>query len=174
MMFGVRGVQVGSKNRSKIDQNRRSTWEGILASIFDRFWWILGSKLASKIEQKSIQEGIEKVMKKRRAPRWILMCFLVPSWNGKWTNTAYQKAFKKRLKKEGGGNPAISGDGLPLLLIREYTFSRLSRPASWLAGPAWEKNSGGPARPQLGPSPGTNQHPTRRTVTLSPLFESPR
>ena len=42
-----------------------STWEGILASIFKRFWWILGGKLGSKIEQKSIQEGIEKVMKKK-------------------------------------------------------------------------------------------------------------
>ena len=66
----VRGVQVGSKNRSKIDQKRRSTWEGILASIFDRFWWILGGKLGSKIEQKSIQKAIEKVMKKGRSPRW--------------------------------------------------------------------------------------------------------
>ena len=70
MIFGVRGVQVGSKNRSKIDQKRSSTWEGILASIFERFWWILGGKLGSKIEQKSIQKGIEKVMKKRRSPRW--------------------------------------------------------------------------------------------------------
>ena len=64
------GLQVGSKNRSKIDQKRSSTWEGILASIFDRFWWILGGKLGSKIEQKSIQKGIEKVMKKRTYPRW--------------------------------------------------------------------------------------------------------
>ena len=38
----------------------------ILASIFERFWWILGGKLGSKIEQKSIQKGIEKVMKKER------------------------------------------------------------------------------------------------------------
>ena len=37
----------------------------ILASIFDRFWWILGGKLGSKIEQKSISKGIEKVMKKK-------------------------------------------------------------------------------------------------------------
>ena len=70
MIFGVQGVQVGSKNRWKIDQKRRSTWEGILASIFDRFWWILGGKLGSKIEQQSIQKGIEKVVKKRRSPRW--------------------------------------------------------------------------------------------------------
>ena len=63
-------VQVGSKNRSKIDEKMRSTWEGILASIFDRFWWILGAKLGGKIEPKSIKNGIEKTMKKRRATRW--------------------------------------------------------------------------------------------------------
>ena len=66
----VQEVQVGSKHRLKIDQKRSSTWEGILASIFERFWWILGGKLGSKIEQKSIQKGIEKVMKKRRSPKW--------------------------------------------------------------------------------------------------------
>ena len=48
--------------------------------FFCQFWWILGGKLGSKIEQKSIQEGIGKVMKIRRVPRWILMCFLGPSW----------------------------------------------------------------------------------------------
>ena len=37
MIFEVRGVQVGSKNQSKIDPKMRSTWEGILTSIFDRF-----------------------------------------------------------------------------------------------------------------------------------------
>ena len=31
------GFQVGSKSRSKIDQKRKSRWEGILASIFYRF-----------------------------------------------------------------------------------------------------------------------------------------
>ena len=48
----------------------RSTCEGILASIFDRFWWILGAKLGGKIEPRSIKNGIEKTMKKRRATRW--------------------------------------------------------------------------------------------------------
>ena len=67
------GLQVGSKNRSKIDQKSRSTWEGIKASILERFWWILGGKLGSKIEQKSIQKGIEKVMKKRRSPKMAKM-----------------------------------------------------------------------------------------------------
>ena len=44
----------------------------ILASIFKRFWWILGGKLGSKIEQKSIPKGIEKVMKKRRSTWGVL------------------------------------------------------------------------------------------------------
>ena len=70
MIFGVRGVHVESKKLSQIDQKRRSTWEGILASFFDGFWWILGGKLRSKIDPRSIKNGIEKTMKKRRAPRW--------------------------------------------------------------------------------------------------------
>ena len=69
-IFEILGVEVGSKNRLKIDQKMKSTWEGILASIFHRFWWILGAKLGGKIEPKSIKNGIEKTMKKRRATRW--------------------------------------------------------------------------------------------------------
>ena len=49
-----------------------SKMDCILASIFERFWWILGGKLGSKIEQKSIQKGIEKVMKKRRSTWGVL------------------------------------------------------------------------------------------------------
>ena len=41
-----------------------------MASIFDRFWSIWGAKLGSKIEPRSIKNGIEKTMKKRRATRW--------------------------------------------------------------------------------------------------------
>ena len=37
MIFEVRGVQVGSKNQSKIDPKMSSTWEVILTSMFDRF-----------------------------------------------------------------------------------------------------------------------------------------
>ncbi|MEC8306123.1 MAG: hypothetical protein VX034_15470 [Planctomycetota bacterium] len=37
-----------------------------MASIFHRFWWISEAKLGRKIEQKSIQKGIEKQMPKRR------------------------------------------------------------------------------------------------------------
>ena len=65
------GVEVGSKNRSKIYQKRRSTWEGILTSIFHRFWWILGAKLGGKIEPRSIKNGTEKLIEKRRAARWM-------------------------------------------------------------------------------------------------------
>ena len=65
------GVEVGSPNRSKIDQKRNSSWEGILASIF---LWILvdfggqvGTKLGSKIDKKSIQNGIQKIDAKKKA-----------------------------------------------------------------------------------------------------------
>ena len=50
-IFEILGVEVGSKNRSKIYQKRSSTWEGILASIFERFWWILGAKLGPSWRQ---------------------------------------------------------------------------------------------------------------------------
>ena len=41
----------------------KSTWEGILASIFVGVWWILGGKLGGKIEPRGIKNGIEKTMK---------------------------------------------------------------------------------------------------------------
>ena len=37
MIFEVSGVEVGSKNRSKIDAKMESKMECILASIFERF-----------------------------------------------------------------------------------------------------------------------------------------
>ena len=39
-----------------------STSEGILASIFDGFGWILGIKLGGKTDQKSIKKYIAKMM----------------------------------------------------------------------------------------------------------------
>ena len=62
------GVEVGSKNRSKVDQIVRSAWEGTLASIFDGFWLMflieLGWKIEprSKIKQQSIQKCIEQII----------------------------------------------------------------------------------------------------------------
>ncbi len=46
MILKVLGVEVGTKNRSKIDQKMKSSWEGILASIFHGFWSIWEAKLA--------------------------------------------------------------------------------------------------------------------------------
>ena len=57
-IFEILGVEVGSKNRLKIDEKMKSTWEGILESIFHR----LGGKLGGKIEPRSMQKGIEKTM----------------------------------------------------------------------------------------------------------------
>ena len=60
----VQGVQVGSKNRPKIDPKMESKMECILASIFYAFQWILGGKLGGKMDQKSIQKGIGKRIQK--------------------------------------------------------------------------------------------------------------
>ena len=43
------GLQVGSKIRSKIDLKTRSTWEDILASIFDGFWVDFGKQSEAKL-----------------------------------------------------------------------------------------------------------------------------
>ena len=60
----VQGVQVGIKPLPKIDPKIESKMECILASIFDTFQWIWGSKLGGKMYQKSIQKGIGKRMQK--------------------------------------------------------------------------------------------------------------
>ena len=70
MILRVQGIEVGGRNRLKIDRKMESRWEGILASIFDGFWWIFGGKLGGKMEPRSIQEGIKKAMEKWKAPRW--------------------------------------------------------------------------------------------------------
>ena len=56
----VRRVQVGSKKRSKIDQNLKSKMGCLLASIFDAFWSFFGGKLGRKIEPKSIKNRSKK------------------------------------------------------------------------------------------------------------------
>ena len=43
-----------------------SKMECILASIFERFCWILGAKLGGKIDQKSIKNHNEKTMQKTK------------------------------------------------------------------------------------------------------------
>ena len=60
MILKVLEVEVGIKNPSKINLKRSSTWEGLLASIFHGFWWILEAKLSqvgmenrTKINQKA-------------------------------------------------------------------------------------------------------------------------
>ena len=57
MILKVEGVEVGSKNRSKIDKKMESRWEDILGSVFNGFWWILGAKLGGKIEPRRAKTG---------------------------------------------------------------------------------------------------------------------
>ena len=65
------GVEVGSKNRSKIKLKLESKMECILASDFSLLWSIFGIKLGWKMDQKSIKNCIEKPIEKRRAARWL-------------------------------------------------------------------------------------------------------
>ena len=60
----VRRVQVGSKKRSKIDQNLKSKMGCLLASIFDAFWSFFGGKLGGKTEPRSIKNRSKKASKK--------------------------------------------------------------------------------------------------------------
>ena len=46
----VQGLEVGGKNRSKIDQKMKSKREGVLGSIFHRFWWVWEAKLGGQTE----------------------------------------------------------------------------------------------------------------------------
>ena len=67
----VRRVQVGSKKRSKIDQNLKSKMDCLLASIFGGFWWVLGGKLGWKIEPRA-----NKNLLKNTSKKWWKKCVL--------------------------------------------------------------------------------------------------
>ena len=64
MILWVPGVEVGTQNRAKIDQNLKPKLKCLLASIFDRFWWFLGGKLGGKIEPRSIKKRSRKALEK--------------------------------------------------------------------------------------------------------------
>ena len=118
----VRRVQVGSKNQSKIDQNLKSKLECLLASIFHRFWWVLGGKLGRKIEPRSIKNGIEKTMKKRRAPRWQISRNKkpqLPAAEGVWGPGEWRgKPLPRGLKPEGLKRRGV-----------EYRYTTLNHPS---------------------------------------------
>ena len=56
MILRVQGVEVGGKNRCKIDKKMESRWEDILGSVFSGFWWIFGAKLGGKNPAKTGQD----------------------------------------------------------------------------------------------------------------------
>ena len=60
ILLNVLEVKVGTTNQSKIDQKMSSTSEGLLASIFERFWWIFGPNLGGKIHRTSMSKWMKK------------------------------------------------------------------------------------------------------------------
>ena len=69
-VFDINGVQVGSKNRSKIYQNLKSKMGSLLTSIVDTFLKLLGSKLGGQIEPRSIKNRSKKASKKKAEKNW--------------------------------------------------------------------------------------------------------
>ena len=61
--FDIRGVQVGSKNRWKIDVKNDTETEGLGRSIFIDFWWILDPSWASKTEPRRSKIDVENASK---------------------------------------------------------------------------------------------------------------
>ena len=79
MILKVLGIEVGSQNPSRIDQKSISTWEGLLTSIFHRFWWILEAKMGPSWDGKSIKNRSKRDMKKELA-----RCPAIKGQGGAW------------------------------------------------------------------------------------------
>ena len=72
MILGVLGVEVCTRNRSKIDQNLKPKTGCFLASIFDGFWWILEGKLGGKTEPRSAKINSKRHQKndEKKSATW--------------------------------------------------------------------------------------------------------
>ena len=79
MILEVPGVPKSIKNRSKIDYKSKPKLGCLLASIFRRFWEVLGAKLGRKTEPRSIKNRNKKASKKL----WKKECVLEASWRAK-------------------------------------------------------------------------------------------
>ena len=77
------GVQVESQNGSKIDPKTKLGWEGLLASIFFGFWWILGPKMGPSWHPKLIKNRSQKGLKKGMPKSSPLGGILEASWDPK-------------------------------------------------------------------------------------------
>ena len=67
MIFWFSGTEVGTKNRSKIDQKLKPKMDCLLASIFGGFWCQLGSILAPKIDQNP-----PKIRSQKAQKNWLI------------------------------------------------------------------------------------------------------
>ena len=80
MFFWFQEAEVGSKNRSKIDQKMVAKKEGVLASIFNGFWWFLGAKMAPKSIKNRYQDAFQFELHFFIDFWWIFDGFWLPSW----------------------------------------------------------------------------------------------
>ena len=68
-IFEILGVKVESQNRAKMNPNISCNIKCIMASIFGGFGSIFGPKLGWKNDPTSMEKGVEKTIRKRRATR---------------------------------------------------------------------------------------------------------
>ena len=97
--FEIQGVEVGSKNRSKIDVKSDAETEGLGNSIFIDFWWIWEPSWPSKTEPRRSKIDVEKASKFDQ--------FLKGSWNATFSaqeppRGARQEPLRRRIRKEDG------------------------------------------------------------------------
>ena len=86
LILRVQGVEVESKNRSKIDVKNDAETEGLGNSIFIDFWWIWEPSWPSKTEPRRSKIDVEKASKFDH--------FLKASWNAIFSAKRRQKTIR--------------------------------------------------------------------------------
>ena len=101
--FEIQGVEVGSKNRSKIDVKNDAETEGLGNSIFIDFCWIWEASWPSKTEPRRSKIDVEKASKFDQ--------FLKASWNAIFSAQEPPRGASAVFRRSGRSRPEATGGG---------------------------------------------------------------
>ena len=101
--FEIQGVEVGSKNRSKIDIKNDAETEGLGNSILIDFWWIWEASWPSKTEPRRSKIDVEKASKFDQ--------FLKASWNATFSAQEAPRRASAVFRRSGRSRPEATGGG---------------------------------------------------------------
>ena len=103
MILKDSGVEVESQNRPKIDPKTKLGWEGLLASIFHGFWWILEAKMGPSWHPKSNKNRSQEASKKgcQKVALWKA------SWSASWAPLEPREALDLTGRYEGATPPKL-------------------------------------------------------------------